>query len=124
MLCNFKRDGEILVCQCCNYKLKTKVDNVKMMCKGGGECEKKEYPSIYQMGLNAMKSIVEFAKDGLKIVDEEEQGRRMEICSGNQEKGIPTCEKYDQQQNRCLSCGCFLALKTKISSGGCPIGKW
>jgi hypothetical protein len=25
---------------------------------------------------------------------------------------------------RCLACGCFLDLKTKIASQSCPAGKW
>lgn len=122
MECLFERHGKQIICKYCGFKITTDKDEKKIFKKCTGV--KKEYPSIYQMGLNLMKSVVEFAKDGFKMADEDEQKRRMEICAGNQEKGIPACEKYEPSQNRCQSCGCFLAFKTQISSGGCPIGKW
>lgn len=122
MDCFFERNGNEIICKYCGFKMTTNKDENKIFKKCMGA--KKEYPSIYKMAENAVGAVVDFIRDGGKLVDENEQKRRLEICTGNQEKGIPTCENYDSSQNRCTKCGCFLALKTNISSGGCPIGKW
>ena len=41
--------------------------------------------------------------------------KRMEICQ--------LCEHITDKKT-CKICGCFLPLKTKIRSFGCPIDKW
>ena len=34
------------------------------------------------------------------------------------------CEFLIKPTSQCKKCGCFLKLKTRISSQSCPIGKW
>jgi hypothetical protein len=40
--------------------------------------------------------------------------KRLAICKG--------CEHWDG--NRCRKCGCFTALKVRLKSESCPVGKW
>ena len=35
-----------------------------------------------------------------------------------------TCPHLRKSMNQCTKCGCFMKLKTKLSSSTCPIGKW
>jgi hypothetical protein len=35
-----------------------------------------------------------------------------------------SCEMYDDQQNRCNACGCFLNAKALFRSAECDLGKW
>lgn len=116
MDCKFKRDGEYLKCDCCGSSIKTKSDKVRMNCKGGDGCVKPEYPSVFQMTVNATVAAAEYIADGMVNVDDKEQERRLEICRG--------CEEYDKEQNRCYKCGCYLSLKTEMRSGHCPLSKW
>lgn len=116
MICKLNRDGEYLVCECCKTKIKTNKDNVKMNCKGGENCQAQEYPSIYQMGLNAIKAGFQHVQNGIAISSDEEQARRLEICKG--------CDKYDVINNRCFECGCYMAWKSKMESSHCPLDKW
>ena len=41
---------------------------------------------------------------------------RLDICKG--------CEELFKPTRTCKQCGCFMALKTWISSSECPLGKW
>lgn len=41
---------------------------------------------------------------------------RMDICV--------TCEFYRPKSNRCVKCGCFMALKSTLRQAKCPVGKW
>lgn len=34
------------------------------------------------------------------------------------------CEKWDEQAKRCLECGCFMALKARLATEQCPLGRW
>ena len=46
-----------------------------------------------------------------KIVD-----KRWSECQG--------CEHLIKATNQCKKCGCFMKVKTRISTARCPIGKW
>tara|TARA_Y100001963_G_C6462933_1_gene301015 strand:- start:148 stop:516 length:369 start_codon:yes stop_codon:yes gene_type:complete len=35
-----------------------------------------------------------------------------------------SCEYLIKATNQCKKCGCFMKVKTKISTARCPIGKW
>jgi len=45
-----------------------------------------------------------------------EVARRLSICRA--------CEFFQASPMRCLKCSCFLALKTRLETEHCPIGKW
>jgi len=42
--------------------------------------------------------------------------QRFDICK--------TCPELIKLTGQCKKCGCFMALKTKLESAKCPIGKW
>lgn len=84
--------------------------------------DKQEYPSLLQQG----KNLAKFSKDLIKyiqknqdkflFVSDETYRERMTICKG--------CDKYDEFENRCKECGCFLPPKAKIILDSCPLNKW
>mgnify|MGYP003346840499 CR=1 FL=1 len=82
--------------------------------------EKKEYPSLFEQGKNLAEFSFELVKNALNtgalLVSDEVQSQRMEVCK--------SCEKYDETQNRCVECGCFLEHKTRFSLDSCPLNKW
>lgn len=125
MNCQFIRDKKTVICKICGFSIITEIEpnKLNMICNGVST-KNKDYPSLLHMGKNLLSSAMNFVKDGFKITDEEEHNRRLEICKGNPEKGIPTCPSYDKSQNRCIECGCFVNWATAISSKHCPLGKW
>jgi len=82
--------------------------------------EKQDYPSLFQQGKNLAEFSFEVIKKALMTgalqVSDEVQNKRMEICK--------SCEKYDESQNRCIQCGCFLEPKTRFALDSCPLNKW
>ena len=34
------------------------------------------------------------------------------------------CEHFIAATSQCKKCGCFMRLKTKLSTSSCPVGKW
>lgn len=34
------------------------------------------------------------------------------------------CDRYNEMQNVCMECGCFVPMKTKIIFDSCPLNKW
>jgi hypothetical protein len=53
---------------------------------------------------------------GQSGVTDDEIVERMNTCR--------SCEMYDDQQNRCNACGCFLNAKALFRSAECDLGKW
>jgi len=53
---------------------------------------------------------------GQSGVTDEEVTERMDACRA--------CEMYDNIQNRCNACGCFLNAKALFRSAECDLGKW
>ena len=74
--------------------------------------------SVTQKAQNAAGAIGRLAKavfTGSQISSSpEEVQRRLAICHA--------CEFY--QNGRCLKCGCYMNLKTRLETEHCPIGKW
>jgi hypothetical protein len=87
--------------------------------------ENKEYPSLLQQGKNLAKFSLNFLQY-LQNNDNEENktliasdniyNKRIETCKG--------CDRYDNSQNRCYECGCFLSVKAKFVLESCPLNKW
>ena len=34
------------------------------------------------------------------------------------------CEHFISATNQCKKCGCFMKVKTKLTTASCPVGKW
>ena len=47
--------------------------------------------------------------------DQEVIKKRWDICKG--------CE-FLTEKDKCLKCGCFMKVKTRVATVACPIGKW
>ena len=73
-----------------------------------------EIKEVFETGKLDMRGISDRFKNVI-IHDEDVVNRRWDIC-----KAWP--ELMDS--NRCKQCGCFMKVKTKISTSRCPIGKW
>lgn len=82
--------------------------------------EEHSYPSIPEQGKNLAKFIFDVIKttwngDHLTVSDEVYE-ERLDVCR--------SCEWYDESQNRCRHCGCFLREKARYAIDSCPIKKW
>lgn len=82
----------------------------------------KEYPSLFQQAKNLSKFSWEMMQYIMKneqkvmFVTDEVFRERMQICK--------SCPSYDDLQNRCTECGCFLNQKARMVLDGCPLNKW
>lgn len=61
-----------------------------------------------------LAAIPKVAKAMMTPADSEMAKRRLDICRG--------CDKWTG--STCTMCGCFTALKVRLSAEACPIGKW
>jgi hypothetical protein len=66
--------------------------------------------------LDALKHKMEYLKDRVKPLSEEESKVRHDICKA--------CDHYISMTTQCTKCGCFMKLKTALPFAECPIGKW
>jgi len=73
-----------------------------------------QMPSAISMANNLGKSMVEWSASGFKMCEEEELKRRIELCN--------SCEHLINK--RCLKCGCYIEVKTRLATSKCPIAKW
>ena len=55
-------------------------------------------------------------KPSTEHLDENESNLRFDICK--------ICPELIQLTKQCKKCGCFMAMKTKLSNASCPMGKW
>lgn len=77
-------------------------------------------PAVSVLAANLARAAVGEIKArvaGLPKLEAEEIERRMATCRACADHFIPS-------QNRCALCGCFAALKSRMRSQHCPIGKW
>lgn len=74
--------------------------------------------NIFQMGMGFARAMADEARAvraGRPPVSREEQAERMRICDDCQ---------FLKNGQRCAKCGCVIAFKKRLRTGGCPIGKW
>lgn len=82
----------------------------------------KQYPSLFQQGKNLAGFSWELLKylsenrDRVLFVSDEVYKERISICR--------SCDKYDELENRCIECGCYIPGKAKIILDSCPLKKW
>jgi predicted Zn-ribbon and HTH transcriptional regulator len=81
---------------------------------------KPNFPSNIQMaknlGSDIIKNIKSVASGNPLNVPNDVLNNRKSICN--------SCEFYDKIRERCLKCGCNMAVKTYLKASTCPIGKW
>ena len=75
---------------------------------------KGRFPSVHRQVWNLARSLADFVADGCKTVTKEAYARRLEICDA--------CD--ERRGNRCLKCGCRLALKARGQAFRCPRDRW
>jgi hypothetical protein len=51
-----------------------------------------------------------------EYVDKEVSTKRFDICKA--------CPKLIKLTSQCKECGCFMAVKTKMTRATCPLEKW
>jgi len=70
--------------------------------------------SAVAMAGNLGRSLIEWSASGFKTCQSDELTKRLGICS--------SCEY--SLNHRCLKCGCFIEVKTRLATSKCPINKW
>ena len=55
-------------------------------------------------------------KPSTEFVSEEISSLRYDICK--------QCPELINLTKQCKQCGCFMAVKSKLSNASCPLGKW
>jgi hypothetical protein len=84
--------------------------------------DKKKYPSLFQQGKNLagfaweLINYIESNQDKVLFVSDEVYKKRVLTCR--------ECDKYDELNNRCIECGCYVPAKAKIILDSCPLNKW
>lgn len=86
-------------------------------------------PSMFQMAKNAASAIRGELKNvaaGGQQISREEVENRMKICDGCEffTPNIPELSEAEKNDRRCVKCGCYMALKHRLTSSSCPVGKW
>ena len=69
------------------------------------ETRPSDFPPLHRQAWNLARALADFVADGLKTVSKEQYEARLQICDG--------CDR--RRENRCLVCGCRLALKALSS---------
>lgn len=79
-----------------------------------------EMPSTIEMMKNLtvdmIKVIKQIGRDETWLVTPEKAAERFEICK--------SCDLFNEKDNRCTKCGCFMKKKVLYKAVSCPIGKW
>jgi len=84
--------------------------------------EEKQYPSIGQQAKNLagfsweLIKYIHESKGGSLTVSDEQYHERTSICK--------SCPKFDDLENRCMECGCYIPAKAKMIIDSCPLDKW
>ncbi len=84
--------------------------------------DEKQYPSIGQQA----KNLANFSWDLIKYIHENHNTvlfvsddvykERTQICK--------SCERFDDMENKCMECGCYIPGKARIILDSCPLNKW
>ena len=79
-----------------------------------------EFPSFQEQIQNFVEATTKATQEALSggnvFVSPEIQRQRLLVCS--------VCEYLDRPSARCTECGCFVQIKSKVSTEECPMGKW
>lgn len=80
----------------------------------------KKYPDFWEQ----MKNFKEFAKSVGQDIVEGDGVFVSEEKRKNREKTCYDCSQFNKDNKRCYLCGCFMEVKWKFKSSGCPISMW
>ena len=83
--------------------------------------EENQYPSLAQQG----KNLAKFSWDLINYIHK--HGDTLFVSDEVYKERMTTyksCDKYDEFENRCRECGCFLPPKAKVILDSCPLQKW
>lgn len=79
-----------------------------------------EFPSFQEQIQNFVEATTKATQEALNggdiFVSTEVQKQRLLICS--------VCDQLDTATARCTECGCFVQIKSKVTTEECPLGKW
>jgi len=84
--------------------------------------ENQEYPSLFQQGKNLAQfswdliNYIQKNQSAVLFVSDEVYRERINICHA--------CDRFDEKENRCYECGCFIQSKAKVVLDSCPLKKW
>ena len=84
--------------------------------------ENNDYPSLLQQGKNLAKfswdviNYIHKNQGEFLFVSEDVYKERYSVCRG--------CEKFDEIENKCKECGCYIPAKARVVLDSCPLGKW
>jgi len=84
--------------------------------------EEKKYPSFGEQAKNLANFSWELVKyihqnhNTTMFVSDEVYKERVNICK--------SCERFDDLENRCMECGCYVPAKAKMILDSCPLSKW
>jgi Family of unknown function (DUF6171) len=84
--------------------------------------DEKQYPSLAQQA----KNLANFSWELLKYINQNHSTvlvasddvykERTSICK--------SCERFDDMENKCMECGCYIPAKARVILDSCPLGKW
>lgn len=81
---------------------------------------KDDLPSLREMAFgltDALKqNITNVVVNGVLLASQEEMEKRFNLCVA--------CEYLIPEQSRCIKCGCYMNMKTRLQASKCPINKW
>ena len=84
--------------------------------------EEQKYPSLAQQGKNLagftweLLNYITKNEEKVLFVSDQVYKKRVNICK--------SCDKFDELENRCMECGCYVPAKAKIILDSCPLQKW
>lgn len=112
MFCKFITIQEnIHKCQVCGLEIRLKQDPSKIW----RNCQPPKNATLLDSAVNLVTTMTDYVASGFQNSTDAEKNRRLEICQ--------SCKPH-YENGLCKLCGCDMALKSRIETAHCPIGKW